>query len=191
VFELDERNILRKPEPATREERRVYRSSFTVRTARIFFFHVTLCSALICAGSLLRVDERSLGHWFYLAGLLYLVLIFLVLYDELEKKIEVRRDGMVLYRGARRHDLDWVGIRNFATNMGRFPWGRGALVEGKSRMGIPVRFFFHKSTFRDYDQVVSLIRVGMNDSWRNYLKKMNIKHSDVRIERAHESIVIE
>jgi hypothetical protein len=33
--------------------------------------------------------------------------------------------------------------------------------------------------------------VGMNDSWRNYLKKMNIKHSDVRIERAHESIVIE
>jgi len=191
MLEIDERRIIVKRGTSPRAEKRLYLSSFTPGAARLLVVHLCLLTTLFFAGSLMRARDETAGYWFYFAGLLYIFVTFFLLHEELGKRVEVRQEKVVLYSGLRRHEVDWSSIRRFEPCIGRLPWGRGALIEGQSRSGAPVRFTFFKATFHDFHQLASLIKVGKNDSWRNYLKKMNLAGPCEKMERLNRAISLD
>lgn len=152
--------MIRKPEK-TAFRTRVYHASLTTERLAILAGVGLLCIALIGYGIGLNVAGSSAGNGFMGLGLVLLILASFFLGRTHQKSLKITEDALQMTSGTKALTIPWAAVMEFHADPPSKRFFRTAVVSDGIQ-GIVVDSF----TFREYEQIVSLVEVAMRTHWR-------------------------
>lgn len=155
-----------KPAKPTREKTtfrtRVYHASLTPERLLILCSVGLLCIAMIGYGIGMAVNGSSAGNGFMGLGLVLLILAGLFLGPNHKRSLKITEEGLTFDPGSGNAlTIPWAAVMEFVADPPEKRFFRSAILSDGSH-----DIVVDSTTFREYDQIVSLIEVAMRTHWR-------------------------
>lgn len=153
-------DVLRRPDqPGFRT--RTYHASLTPERLVVLSAVGLACIAMIGYGIGANMAGSSSGNGFMGLGLLLLVLAGVALGRTHQRSLKISEDALHFHLGKKSTTIPWDSVLNFEADPPARRLFRTATLTDGTR-GIQVDSY----TFREYDQIVSLIEIAMRTHWK-------------------------
>lgn len=141
---------------------RIYHASLTPERLLILCSVGLGCIAMIGYGIGIAVHGSSAGNGFMGLGLVLLILAGLSLGPNHKRSLKITEEGLTFDPGSGKTvTVQWNAVMEFHADPPTRRWFRSAVVSDGVN-GIVV----DSVTFREYEQIVSLVEVAMRTHWR-------------------------
>lgn len=141
---------------------RVYHASLTPERLVILCSVGMACIAMIGYGISIAVGGSSAGNGFMGLGLVLLVLAGVLLGPNHKRSLKITEEGLTFDPGSGKTlTIPWAAVMEFVADPPEKRFFRSAILSDGSN-----DIVVDSTTFREYDQIVSLIEVAMRTHWR-------------------------